>query len=98
MKNDLTPEQIERFAWLAEELSECIQAVGKIIRFGLNNKNPEEPNHRGNQYDLECELGDVYKAANLLANMGDLSLQRMMAHAMISPDSEYFHYEENKNQ
>jgi len=97
LKNGLTPAQVERFVWLSEELSECIHAINKILRHGSDSKDPTNPNHPGNKLQLEIELSHVYQAANLLATSGDISLQRMMTMAMKPAKSQWFHYEENKD-
>lgn len=73
MSNGLSPAQLERLAWLNEEIHEVGQAIGKIIRHGYFSYDPSNPNHLGNRADLEREIEDVLKAISLLAQKGDIS-------------------------
>lgn len=88
--------QIERLAWLMEELGETIQAIGKILRHGYESKDPDNPTHKGNKDDLEREMADVYAALTLLSNHGDINLMNVMSYSMTKSRSKYFHYEENR--
>lgn len=92
--NNLSKAQIERLAWLSEELGEVIQAIGKILRHGYDSKDPTNSNHKGNRADLEREIGDAYTAITLMSNEGDLSLMRIMASSQEMDLSEkYFHHQ-----
>lgn len=68
----MTEAQLERLAILAEELGEAQQAIGKIIRHGYESFNPDKPDHPGNQYDLELELGQIIYITDLMCRAGDL--------------------------
>lgn len=70
--NNLTPAQTERLAVLVEELGESVQAIGKILRHGLESRNPKHPED-SNRLDLEKELGDIRAAEKMLYAAGDLS-------------------------
>jgi hypothetical protein len=75
MSNGLTPAQSERYAKLAEELSEAGQVLGKIWLHGLC---PSVGTMTwNNREDLEHELGDIEAAKHLLLECGDLSLERI---------------------
>jgi NTP pyrophosphatase (non-canonical NTP hydrolase) len=75
MSNDLTPAQIERLAWLNEELHEVGQAIGKIMRHGYFSWDPTNPGVSDNKTDLEREIRDVIKAISLLAQKGDIAFE-----------------------
>lgn len=90
----LSPAEIERLAWLLEELGEAQQAIGKIMRHGWNSKDPTNPHHKGNRHDLEVEMADVYAAISLMSNEGDISLLRVMAHSTgFDFEKRYFHHQ-----
>lgn len=72
MTPDLTPAQIERLAYLAEELGEAIQAVGKILRHGYDS------GEYNNRQDLMVELADVWGAICLLARHGETDKTQLM--------------------
>lgn len=61
--NNLSPEQAEALALLAEECAEVIQAITKIQRHGLWSEHPEsgEPN----QHTLKREIGDLMAALRI---------------------------------
>lgn len=60
--NQLTPAQAEVLALLAEEAGELIQAIGKILRHGLESTHPANPGGPTNADALVRELGDVHHA------------------------------------
>lgn len=64
--NKLTPAETERLALLAEEAGEIVQTVGKILRHGFNEKNPLDPNHKGNRDDLTREVADILAVISFL--------------------------------
>lgn len=64
--NKLTPVQAELLALLAEECGELVQAIGKILRHGLDSYHPDSG--IGNQESLEKEMGDVRAAMILLCD------------------------------
>lgn len=59
MPNKLTYLEIEIIGMIAEEAGEVIQACGKILRRGFNNKNPEDLDSLTNREDLVSELDDL---------------------------------------
>ncbi len=71
--NKLTPAETERLACLAEECGEVIQVIGKILRHGYADCNPNNPTHTDNRKDLEKELGDLIYWVNDMCNKGDVS-------------------------
>lgn len=66
--NELTPEQTELLALLAEECGECVQAIGKILRHGYYSTNPLTPTAPNNANNLAKEMGDVRAAMILLCD------------------------------
>ena len=61
--NDLSNEQLEALAILAEECGEVIQIVGKILRHGLDSNWHDDPTNREL---LEQEIGDMLLAAGIV--------------------------------
>lgn len=70
---------LERLALLAEELSEAIQVVNKIIRHGYNNYHPAN-SQITNKELLEKELGHVYYAINLSAINNEICMGEIAEH------------------
>lgn len=70
--NGLTPAQLERLAFLGEELGEAQQVIGKIIRHGYESGNPLI-DYISNRALLERECGDIYEAILMLAHAKDIS-------------------------
>jgi len=91
--NQLTPAEAERLALLAEEMGEAIQAVGKVLRHGYESKNP---NTRGptNRQSLEREVADVYVAARMMFEAGDLRRLACAEHEGVKTESlkQYLHH------
>jgi len=70
--NNLTPAQHERLAILSEECGEVVQAIGKILRHGVDSYSPNDPNRTSNLVLLETELFDVLATINAMVAEGDL--------------------------
>lgn len=70
--NNLTPEQLEALAILSEELGEVQQAIGKILRHGLDSVDPTIPVEKRftNAVSLGIELGDVVCAMGIVSDLG----------------------------
>lgn len=66
--NKLTPTEAELLALLAEECGEVVQAIGKILRHGLDSWHPDSG--MNNRSTLEREMGDVRAAMILLCEAG----------------------------
>lgn len=66
--NLLTPAEAERLSLIAEEASEVIKAVNKILRHGYE-RGWEGSNNR---VDLEKELGDLIGVMKYAIALGDL--------------------------
>lgn len=71
--NELTPAQLERLAFLSEEMGEAQQAIGKILRHGYESYNPVVDTGMTNRRELEREIGDVYAAIQVLGEVGDVN-------------------------
>ena len=95
--NALTPAQLERLALLQEEMAEAQQAIGKILRHGLDSFDPTVPEdeRETNRGWLERELGDVEFAIRLLCGADDLSWQHIgnFAAQALDAKSPYFHHQ-----
>lgn len=57
--NKLTPAEAERLAMLAEECGEVIHAIGKVLRHGYDDINPDRPQDGDNRERLHRELIDL---------------------------------------
>jgi NTP pyrophosphatase (non-canonical NTP hydrolase) len=71
--NQLTDAELERLAFLSEELGEAQQAVGKILRHGYESYNPIVDTGMTNRRELERELGDINAAIFMLVQAKDVS-------------------------
>lgn len=69
---ELTPAETERLALLAEEMGECLQLIGKVLRHGYESCDPTDPGKGSNREQLEKEVGQVQFATTLLCVAGDL--------------------------
>lgn len=76
--NKLTPAEAERLAYLAEELAEAIQAIGKIQRHGYQSYNPCAPEKGNNREQLTLELSNVQSAIDRLTDAGDLNREDLV--------------------
>lgn len=94
--NKLTNAQLERLAYLSEELGETIQAVGKIIRHGYDHQHPDFESEETNRDDLEKELGHVTLAMFMLVNSGDLCYEKIEMSTKIKKEliKKYLYYQE----
>lgn len=91
--NKLTPAEVERLALLAEEMSEAIQVIGKILRHGFDSIHPNGgPNNRAL---LEKELGDVRHAMIKMCETGDINKDNIHLAAEIKRESvaKYLHHQ-----
>lgn len=79
--NNLSPEELERLACLAEEMGEALQVIGKIIRHGYDSCSPKDQLQTTNRTLLELELGDVRYWMIQMCNQGDLSKINIHANA-----------------
>jgi hypothetical protein len=68
--NNLTPAEAERLSFLAEEMGEAIQSIGKILRHGYRNSNHENKGDTNREL-LSKELGHVDAGIYLLCRNGD---------------------------
>lgn len=66
--HELTPAQAESLALLLEELGEAQQAIGKILRHGIESRHPTTGVR--NRDALEHELGDVRAAVQIACRIG----------------------------
>ncbi len=73
--NQLTPAETERLAILAEECAEAIHVIGKILRHGYGSRHPG--GGPTNRTMLECELGDIQFAKDLMVTGNDIDLDRI---------------------
>lgn len=93
--NQLTPEQTERLALLAEEMGEAIQIIGKILRHGYDSYNPTIHNSPTNTQFLELEMGDVIYAMGLMTAANDISLEEIEKRVEVKLNRDnYFHHQE----
>lgn len=72
--NKLSAAEEERLALLAEEMGECIQAIGRIQRHGYESRHPA--GGPTNRQQLEIELGHVKYAKILMSRCGDIDFSK----------------------
>lgn len=93
--NKLNPAEAERLALLSEELGECVQAIGKILRHGYESKNPFNLKGPNNREALEKEVADVYVAVRMMFEAGDIRRIACAMHEDIKTESlkKYLHHQ-----
>ena len=96
--NQLSPAEAERLALLAEEIGECTQAIGKILRHGYESRHPN--GGPTNREALEKEVADVLLATKLLLTAGDIDHVRVVTHECMKAESvrQYLHHQPPKNE
>ena len=70
----MNPKDLETLAILQEECAEVVQAVSKILRFGIDSS----WNGRTNRQALESEVGDVLAMIGVLLKSGVLNEDQVM--------------------
>lgn len=107
--NGLTPAELERLAYLNEELHEVGQIIGKILRHGYESYDPTDPNNKvvgvegqgigrvlsvtTNRELLAREIGDVMRAIEMLRASGDVDGSCILAIVAKGPPSKYMHHQ-----
>lgn len=66
---------------LRDECDEVSHIAGKIIKFGPENFNPDDPKKTKNNVLLEKELGDVHHAIFLVVDSLGLDMNRIMQYS-----------------
>ena len=75
--NRISESEQERLGLFTEEMGEAQQVLGKILRHGLDSRNPLLVAAPDNNALLEEEAGDVLAALDLLTAAGTLNLERV---------------------
>lgn len=70
--NGLTLAQQERLTMFAEEASEIVKAVTKILRHGFESINPDAPQDGTNRDQLRKEYIDLAAVGSLMMEAGDI--------------------------
>jgi NTP pyrophosphatase (non-canonical NTP hydrolase) len=101
ISNDVvTPAQRERLQKLAEECSEVIQVVCKILAHGFDSACPVTQNHPlgsdPNRNLLENELGDVMLVYSNMVRLGDIDGQNIFLRGIkkLETVNKYLHHNE----
>jgi len=96
--NGLTPQEAEVLALIAEECGEVVQAIGKILRHGLESRHPN--GGPTNREALEAEIGNVLAAATLahVANVVRLPVIDSAKAIKLSTVRRYLHHFDAKVQ
>lgn len=71
--NQLSNAEAERLALFAEELGEVQQEIGKILRHGYEQSNPNIKKSQTNRKNLSKEIGDVLVALELMTLSNDVN-------------------------
>lgn len=96
--NELCPAETERLAILAEECSEVIQMVGKILRHGYMSYHPDDKNAEwSNRRLLEKEIGHVQYIISTMVRNNDVNATSVNS---FTKDKQldiwqYLHHQEN---
>ena len=92
----LSEKQLELLGFLAEELGEAQQIVGKIIRHGYYSVDPTKDDQVSNKEMLEAELADILFAVHLLQKNNDLDSPNIATHLEMRKKrkTNYFHHQE----
>lgn len=69
----LDPEELEMLVCLAEEASEIVQAVTKLLRHGADSYHPDHPDGPTNLEALHREIGDFSHVVETLVGRGLLT-------------------------
>ena len=95
--NGLSPAEAERLALLLEELGEAQQSIGKILRHGYESKNPYQMSGPTNREALEKEVADVYVAARMMFEAGDMRRMACAGHEERKTESvqRFLHHQGN---
>lgn len=96
--NNLNNAERELLTVLMEECSEALAIIGKILRHGLDNTNPDKPEDGTNRDMLVRELGDVKLLVSMLSLLKviDEGTVEVSARKKISKISKYLHHTEIK--
>lgn len=91
--NNLSADQIERLALLAEELAETVHIVSKILLYGMDSHHPTTGEL--NRSRLEEELGDVLFTIDLMIANGEVSSHNIYTNSKLKAESikKYLHYD-----
>jgi NTP pyrophosphatase (non-canonical NTP hydrolase) len=84
--NNLTPAELERLAYLAEECGEVVQIVMKILRHGYG----DETTKYNNRELLKDEIIDVQKALYLMCKKNDIVFD---FETLEEPTYKYMHHQ-----
>lgn len=95
--NGLNPAEHERLAGLLEELGEAQQVIGKILRHGYKNYNPNDPKKTINRRLLETELGHVLWWIHFMETRYDLDRSHIddMKYLKGLSVNKYLHHQDN---
>jgi NTP pyrophosphatase (non-canonical NTP hydrolase) len=91
--NNLSKAEIERLAYLSEELGEVQQMIGKVLRFGYESWHPNHPSIT-NREDLAKEIGHVKKAISLLTLNNDIDNDIVMKSSVRKNLNKYMLHQE----
>lgn len=85
----------ERLSLLLEELGECQQIIGKILRHGFESWHPEDASRTTNRELLEKEVGHVLHALDRMCFSDDIDPSSIKDHAYQKGDSveRYLHHQ-----
>ena len=96
--NGLTPAETERLALLAEECSEVVQVIGKVLRHGYESTHPF--GHETNRELLDKELGHIEYARVLMVNNNDIDTENQEAafEEKAKTIKPYLHHQDTKGE
>lgn len=95
--NQLTPAETERLAILAEECSEVIQVIGKILRHGYESYHPRDEEKTTNRSLLESEIGHIMAILSKMVTR-DIDVKKLQASSNVKLEKGkiYLHHQETE--
>lgn len=111
--SSLTPAELERLAYLMEQIGKAGQAIGKVLRHGYESYDPKKvrdllPPEPGlgrvitgiesNRSVLEIELGNVLRAVTRMSEDGDLRDWRVKQFARRQFPTKYMYHQSDAPQ
>jgi NTP pyrophosphatase (non-canonical NTP hydrolase) len=93
--NQLQPGTAEVLALMSEEAGEIVQAIGKVLRHGLDSHNPNDgEDGPDNRRALERELGDLLAAIDIAIALHTVDAGMIQAHRRAKLDrvGSYLHH------
>lgn len=94
---NLSEAERERLEMLAEEASEVVKAVTKILRHGYERHNPHRPHDGSNRLQLEREVTDLGAIVAVMESLGDIDLGGPDLNAVWKRKKPFMHHQDERH-